>query len=373
MRNNEYLALFVLGIGTLGITFLLLFAMNDKSSDVSPSIGKQVSVSVAQADVTPQAPIPAPSQELMSMEVLDRQVSETFAKTASYLGRGVYEEKEHVALLERLELYSGMSSIKPEHKKTAQDFIQDMDRLLTLRESVARQLQLKAQITAVETDVQIHLAKGVRNEAVAKKLMDRIESLYAIRGLSEEQNEQLRTSLAARKSAYKDKPAETSTASASAPVRHVEAPKVTKTAAPVEQAKPQPKPEPKPIAKAPVTTPAQKKVEQPTPKVQVAAAAPKPAPQPVTKAPAAAPAPDKVQQRKDQETRDKYYEVMTHISRYFVVKRYNQEYHEKLTADLLEIQRNKAALSKDQQDRLAQTISKMKYINDKYGPVASSK
>ncbi|NIR14595.1 MAG: hypothetical protein GWN77_01950, partial [Gammaproteobacteria bacterium] len=197
MKNNEHLALFVLGVATLGITFLLLMALSDKDSVSIPAVDKQIAVSSAEAAPVPQAQPQVPATQYTSMDVIDRQVADTFAKTVAYLGRGVYEEKEHIALLERLEFYGGMSSIKPEIKKTAQDYIKDMNRLLTLKESVARNVKLAGQITAIETDVQIHIAQGAGNKAEAQKLMERLEHLYSIQGLTEGQNRKLRTSIAA--------------------------------------------------------------------------------------------------------------------------------------------------------------------------------
>jgi hypothetical protein len=333
MKNNEHLALFVLGLGTLGITFLFLFAFSDRNTASIPVVDKQVQISAAQAAVMPQTQTP----ESPSMEVLDREVTETFAKTAAYLGGGTFKEKEHIALLERLEFYGGMSSIKPEHKKAAQDLIKDMGRLLTLKESVSRQVKLTGQISAVETDVQIHLAKGVRNMAVARKFMDRIESLYAIRGLSADQNRQLRTSLAALKSAYKA--TGTSTASAPASSRQAHTPKVMKPFASILKTKVEPKTKSKPVLKVPV----------------------------------AATVPDKSKQQDSQSIETKYHRVMTYVSRYMVKKKYDQQQHDKLTADLLEVSRSSASLSNKQQKRLSKTIANMKRIDMKYRTRVSSK
>jgi hypothetical protein len=362
MKNNEYLALFVLGIGTLCITFLLLFALNNKDTGTSPVVNNQLSTSMARADVAPQPQ--AHQSEHMSMEVLDQQVKETFAKAAAYLGRGKYEETEHIALLERLEFYGGMSSINPDDKKTAQDLINDMGRLLTLKESVARQVQLTAQINAVESDVQIHLAKGVKDESAAKKLMGRIETLYAIHGLSEDQNSQLRTSLAALKNAYKD----TGTRIASAPAtpKKAAAPRTAKPAAPVVKAEAAVKAAPKPAPKAPVAAAAPKKTAPP---VQKAAVVPKKTTQPVQKVSYTAPSPKT--QLDTQSIKDKYYRVMTLISSYFVRKKYNEEYHSMLTDELLELSKVKNVLSEDQRTRLTETIVKMQRIESRFSGGAS--
>ncbi len=332
MNNNEHLALFVLGVGTLGITFLLLFALSDRNTAGIPVVDKQVQLSAAQASVVPQTQTP----ESSSMEVLDRQVAETFAKAAAYLGRGTFKETEHIALLERLEFYGGMSSIKPEHKKAAQDLIKDMGRLLTLKESVARQVKLTGQISAVETDVQIHLAKGERNKAVARKLMDRIESLYAIRGLSANQNRQLSTSLAAMRRAYKA--TDKSSVSAPASSRQADTPEVMKPSAPILKSKVEPKTEPKPVPKVPVTATVPKKAKQP-----------------------------------DSRIITKYHKVMTYVSRYFVERKYDQQQHDKLTADLHEISRSSGSLEAKDQKRLSETIERMKQIDMKYRTRVSTK
>jgi hypothetical protein len=337
MKNNEHLALFVLGVGTLGITFLLLFALSDRNTASFPAAERQVSVPAAQAAVEPQ-PQPQTPEYNTSIEVLDRQVAETFTKAAEYLGRGTYQEEEHIALLERLEFYGGMSSINPEQKKTAQDYIKDMSRLLTLKESVARQVKLAGQISAVESDVHIHLAKGGRNKAEARKLMDRIESLYAIQGLSEDQNKKLRTSLAALKSSYKKSSGTRTASAAPAPARKAEAPKASKPSAPV--------------VKAAVET----KTEV-TPKTES---------KPTQKAPVAATAPRKTKQPASSVTTEKYYKVMTRISQYFVEKKYNQNYHDTLTAELLEVSKAQASLSEKQQERLSQTIAKMERLDKKF-------
>lgn len=352
MKNNEHLALFVLGVGTLGITFLLLFAISDRNTASIPVVDKHIQAPAVQAAVDPKAQLPEPprvqavagpetrASEPSGMEVLDRQVAETFARAAAYLGRGTFEEKEHIALLERLEFYGGMSSIKMEHKKAAQDFIKDMGRLLTLKESVARQVKLAGQISAVETDVQIHLASGERNKAAARELMDRIESLYAIRGLSATQNRQLRTSLAALKNAY-ETTEDTSASSAPASSGQADAPEV-----------------PKPSAPAPIL---KSKVE------------PKTKSSPVPKVPAAATAPQKARQPDPQTVMKKYNTVMTYVARYFVVKKYDQQKHDELTADLHEIAKNSTYLSEEEQKRLRETIEKMKRIDMKYSSKFSTK
>jgi hypothetical protein len=357
MKNNEHLALFVLGVGTLGITFLLLFALSDRNTASIPVVDKHIQIPAAQAAVVPQTQTP----ESPSMEVLDREVSETFAKTAAYLGHSTFKEKEHIALLERLEFYGGMSSIKPAHKKAAQDLIKDMDRLLTLKESVSRQVKLAGQISAAETDVQIHLAKGQRNAAVALKLRNRIESLYAIHGLSESQNRQLRTSLAALKSAYKA--TYTSTA-APAPSRQASAPKVLKPSAQASTAR---VPAPSRQASAPkVLKPSVPVKPKPSAPVLKAKVKPKTESKPVPKIPVAATVPKKAKQPDSQSIKRKYQRVMTHVSRYFVVRKYDRQKHDELTADLNEISKSSSYLSNNDQYRLSETIAKMKRIDTKY-------
>jgi hypothetical protein len=356
MKNYEHLALFVLGVGTLGITFLLLFAFSDRNTDSIPVVDKQVQVPSAQATPVPQ-PQPQPPED-SGMEILERQVAETFEKAAAYLGRGTFEEKEHIALLERLEFYGGMSSIKPEHKKAAQDLIKDMGRLLTLKESVARQVKLTGQISAVESDVQIHLAKGERNEAKARKLMDRIESLYSIRGLSANQNIQLRTSLAALKRAYRPKPPEKRTATEKTTATDTSAATDKKTATDTGAASAPASPghadapPPAPVAKSKVEPPA-----EPKPVVK---------PKPVPEVPVAATVPKKAEKPDPEVITKKYNTVMTLISRYFVARKYDQKKHDKFTADLLEVSKSSDYLSEEHQQRLSQTIAKMKRIDKRY-------
>jgi hypothetical protein len=278
-------------------------------------------------DKTPEPP---------SMEALHREVADMFEKTAEYLGRGKYNEQEHIALLERLEFYSSISSIHPEQKKAAQDFIKDMNRLLTLKESVARQVKLAEQISEVVTDAQVHLAKGERNEAVARKLMDRIEGLYAISGLSEIQNKQLRTSLGSLRSAYKT--INKSTVSAPASSRRADTPRALKPSAPKVTSKVASKTKPKPVQKVPVAT-----------------------------------VPKKARQPASQIITIKFQKVMKYVSRYLVVKKYNQRQHDKLTADLLEVEKNSDSLNKIDQKRLSQIIEKMKRIDMMYKSKASTK
>jgi outer membrane biosynthesis protein TonB len=373
MNNNEHLALFVLGVGTIGVTFLLLFALSDRNTGSIPVLEKQVQVSAVQAAVVPQAQTP----EAPSTEALDREVAETFAKAAAYLGRGTFNEEEHIALLERLEFYGGLVSIKPEHKKAAQDLVKDMERLLTLKESVARQVKLAGQINAAETDAQMHLARGERSMVKARKIMDRIESLYAISGLSASQNRQLSTALAALKKAYR--PVKKSASRAPAPSRKAETRKAAKPSAPapapVVKARVEPKPAPVVKAKVePKPAPAVKAKVEPKPAPAVKAKVePKPEPKPVPKVPVAATVPKKAKQTDSQIITTKYNKVMTYVSRYFVVRKYDQQQHDQLTADLLEISKSAASLDPIDQKRLSQTIKKMKKIDQKYRSKVSAR
>jgi hypothetical protein len=346
MNNNEHLALFILGVATLGITFLLLFALSDRNTSSIPLIDKQTQVRDVQAAVTPQSQLSEPP----NMDALHREVAETFEKTAEYLGRGKYNENEHIALLERLEFYSGISSIRPEQKKAAQDFINDMNRLLTLKESVARKVRLSEQISTVVTDTQVHLAKGEKNEAEASKLMDRIEGLYAISGLSEIQNNQLRKSLAALKKAYTTTETRiTSTPSRSSSrtdTRKAYTPKkISKKSVPVLKTKVEPKVEPKPVRKVPT---------------------------PTQKVPAAKAAPVKATQTDPEVITKKFQSVMKYVARYFVEKKYIKWQHDNLTADLNEISKDKDSLSAIDQKRLSQTIKKMQRIKEQFGSSAST-
>ena len=346
MNNNEHLALFILGVATLGITFLLLFALSDKNTTSIPLIDKQTQVQSAQAAVTPQSQIPKPP----SMETLHREVAETFARTAEYLGRGTYNEKEHIALLERLKFYSSISSSRPEQIKVAQDLIKDMEQLLTLKDSVALQVKLSEQISTAVTDVQIHLAEGKKNEDVARKLMDRIETLYTIHGLSENQNKQLRTSLSALKRAYKATDKTTASAPSKsfkrADTRKAYTPKkVRMQSAPVLKTKVEPKVEPKSVRKVPT---------------------------PIQKVPVAKAAPIKTSQPDPEVITKKFQSVMKYVARYFVEKKYIKWQHDNLTADLNKISKDSDSLSAIDQKRLNQTIKKMKRIKEQYGSSAST-
>jgi hypothetical protein len=351
MNNNENLALFILGVATLGITFLLLYALTDRNTSSIPLIDKQTEVRDVQAALTPQTRIPS----LPSMDALHREVAETFEKTAEYLGRGKYNEKEHIELLERLQFYSSLSSIRPEQKKAAQDFIHDMDRLLTLKESVARQVKLAEQINLAVTDTQAHLASGKRDKDEAQILMDRIEGLYAISGLSDDQNKQLRSSLTAIKNAYKKTDRRIAGAPSKEPVRAYKPSPPTKTTvtkktekrpSTVIKTKVEPKVESNPIRK--VTTPVQK-------------------------APAAAAAPKMTKKPSPQVVTDKFQNVMKYVARYFVVKKYSKWQHDNLAAQLNDVEKNADLLTGIDQKRLRQTIEKMDRIEEMYGEKASAK
>ncbi|MCK4910224.1 MAG: hypothetical protein KAR83_01215 [Thermodesulfovibrionales bacterium] len=356
MNNNEHLALFVLGVGTIGVTFLLLFAFSDRNTGSIPVLDKQIQILAAQAAAVPQpqpqAPAPAPAPA--SMDALDREVAETFRKTAAYLGRSTFEEKEHVALLERLEFYSGLSSIKPEHKKTAQDLIKDMTLLLTLKASVARQVKLSGQINAAVTDAQTHLAEGKKNEAVARKIMDRIEGLYVIQGLSADQNRKLQASLSALKRAYK---APASSRQADIPKAltpyvnktkkdaAVIKPPATKIVTPkVQVSKVEPKTASKPVPKAPVVTVAPPKAK------------------PVPKAPVVVTAPEKSKKPDSQITRE-FHKTMTKVSYYMQVGKYDKPQNDKLLDELHRLLRSSGSLSEHDRGRLKQAIMNMERVN----------
>ncbi len=338
MKNSEHLILFMLGVVTLGITFLLLFALGGMNPAVPPVV-EQAQILVQQADAVPLPPTPAPA----TMEVLDREVAETFRKTAAYLGRSTFEENEHIALLERLEFYRGLSSIKPERKRTAHDLIKDMGLLLTLKESVALHVKLSAQINAAVADAHLHLAGGKRNKAVARKLMERIKSLYAIAGLKEYQNRKLRNALAELRRAYKA--ADTSTASATASSSHANIPEVllpyinkekkdAATEVTPEASKPEqkPKPEVRPVSSNPVVVTAPERTSQPDPRV--------------TK---------------------KYYRIMTMVSYYLQVGEYDTLQHEKITDGLNDLSVYAASLKNQDQERLRQAVVRMEQIGQARG------
>ncbi len=347
MKNSEHLALFLLGVVTLGITFLLLFALGGMNSSTLPEVVRQAQIPAQQAFAVPlpQTLVPA------SMEALDREVEETFAKTAAYLAHGRFEETEHISLLERLEFYRGLSSIKPELKKTAHALVKDMDLLLTLRESVARQVKLSGQINAAVTDAQIHLAEGKRDKAVAQKIIDRIESLYAVQGLSESQNTKLRTSLAALSKVYKatDRSTARTTKRSSArtpapsgqsdipdtlkPYLNNAKPSATKEVTQkVSEPKVEPKPERKPVADVPVVAPAPKINKEPNPRIT-----------------------------------GKYYKLYSKVSYYIQVGKYDQLQHVKLTEDLNELSDSADSLSELHRMRLRQAVKRMKEIDQAKG------
>ena len=308
MKNSEDLVLFLLGVVTIGITSLLLFSLG---SGVRPVIEQHAKVPAKQADAVPRPQMPEPPRT----EGLDLEVAETFKRAAAYIGRGKFEEKEHIALLERLEFYNGLSSINPEHRKAAQDLTKDMNLLLALKESVERQVKLSGQINAAVTDAQIHLAEGKTDEAAARKIMNRIKSLYAISGLTEDQNRQLRTALSALRNA--NKTTDRRTVSVPASVPEVE-----------------PRTEPKPA-----------------PKTRVVLTLPKNA-----------------DPSESQIVKQEYYKVYTSFSRYWSKKKNNRQRHDKITAELLEISEKSDFLTEDQQGRLSEAIEDMERIGNKFRP-----
>jgi hypothetical protein len=314
------------------------------------------------------------------MAALEREVSETFTKTAAYLGRSKFEEKEHIALLERLEFYRGLSSLTLERKKTAHDLIKDMERLLTLKESVALQVKLSGQINAAVTDAHILLTEGKRDKSEAQKIMEHIESLYAIHGLTKDQNKKLRTALSELKRAYRNTKA--NTAKSTPLFREADIPDVlksyldkemkaarTKSAASREAAKKaatkaaEAKAKPKVVPTAPAPRPI---VVAPAPAPKPAIVAPAPAPKPaiVATAPApkpavVAPAPEKTKVLSPKQITKKYYKIMTEVSQYLVVGKYDQTQHTKLTESLYELSGSASALGGQDQRRLSQAIEKM--------------
>ncbi|KKL84829.1 hypothetical protein LCGC14_1960810 [marine sediment metagenome] len=413
MRNSEHLALFVMGVATLGVTFLLLFALDSKNPVRTPKVVEQVQIPVVQqAAAVPQPQPQVQAPEPPSIDVLDREVAETYAKAAAYLARSTFEEKEHIALLERLEFYRGLRSITLERKKTAHDLIKDMNLLLTLKESVARRVKLSGQINAAVTDAYLHLTEGERNEAVARKIMDRINRLYAIHGLSEDQNKKLITSLTGLKNAYKA--TGTSTASAPAPSRQAKVPKVLKSKAPAPSRQAKVSKVQKPKAPAPTRQSKVSKVQKPrTPaptkqakvpearkpkapasnrqadipdvlksylnramkdaetkpsatnktKPQVAApkVKPKTVPETAPSVRVAASAPVKTKPSKQPAPRinKKYYKIMTEVSQYLILKKYDKPQHAKLTDKLYELSGSAGSLSAPDQERLSQAIENM--------------
>jgi hypothetical protein len=315
MKINEHLALFVMGIVTLGITLLLLVAFRG----VSPTGTQQFTPQQASASLQPQLP---------SMAALDSEVADTFTKAGVYLAKGTFEEKEHIEILERLEFYRGLSSINLARKKAAHDYIKDMEHLLTLKASVARQVKLSGQINAAVTDAHIHLTEGERNRKVAQRIKDRLESLYAIQGLSSTQNKMLKTSLTEIKRAYKSTPQKAAT--------------ITKPSRKTSK--------PKKVTARKVT-----------PKIVKAKTQPKAAP--VPKAPVAATTPTTVKSTQSAtQVATKYYRVMTEVSRYFVVGAYDKPRHDKLTDDLYELSGSATLLSAPDQMRLTQSVQKMEQI-----------
>ncbi len=352
MKNSEHLILFMLGVVTLGITFLLLFALGGMNPAVPPVV-EQAQISVQQAAAVPLPQTPAPS----SMEALDREVEVTFAKAAAYLGRSTFEEKEHIALLERLEFYRGLSSIRPERKTTAQDLIKDMELLLTLKESVARHVKLSGQINAAVTDAQIHLADGAGNEAAAQKIMNRIKSLYAISGLSEDQNRKLRASLAALKRAYKANAKST----ASAPARSAQAdipeslkPYINKSgkAAPT-----------KPVVTKPSAVKSEVKsgASEVTQKVYEPEAAPKARRRYDPGVPFKVTAPV-INKEHDPQATKEYNKTMTKVLYYMQLKQYDKPQNDRLLDEMHVLLRSSNSLSEHDRSRLKKTIISMEQI-----------
>lgn len=350
MKNSEHLALFVLGVATLAITFLLLFALGgmDTNQQTAPAPARQAAPPVEQRrEAQPQASAGA--------DALDKEVSETFKGASAYLGRGSYDEKEHQRLLERLEFYSGLSSIDAERRKTAQDLLKDMGLLLSMKESAARQIKLSGQINDVVTEARLHLASGKRDMAEGRKLISRIESLYALSGLSEDQNRELRTTLSSLKSAQRQEERAAATAPSST---YMKSAPVTLTPVQVSPTPIQTTPPPPPaVPTRPVTVAPAVPATPPAAAVEA-----RPEPAPTTVAPAAA----TQSAQPSPQVQNDYFRVMTYYSSYFVKRKYNETYHAQLTSDLKQVLTRADELTEKQKRDLRDAIDNMEEIDKKF-------
>ena len=88
---------------------------------------------------------------------------------------------------------------------------------------------------------------------------------------------------------------------------------------------------------------------------------PKPEPKTVPNVRVAATAPEKTKPSKQADPRisKKYYKIMTEVSRYLILKKYDNPRHAKLTDNLYELSGSANSLSASDQERLSQAIENM--------------